>query len=144
MASNYEWVIHGIGNHYICDECRKAGHGFFPQSCNFHTHGMERYGHKDFQMVLAYPVGEICRILNTLGERVRDGERFKDGDLISGIYLDCDVRVTEFEETGRTVLRVIIPDKHNRFPEDPDCLFPYTVQMFSTEFLSSNGVTNEQ
>ena len=75
---------------------------------------------------------------------MRNGERFKDGDLISGIYLDCDVRVTEFEETGRTVLRVIIPDKHNRFPEDPDCLFPYTVQMFSTEFLSSNGVTNEQ
>ena len=90
-------------------------------------------------MVLPYPQKEVCRILNTLGLRVQAGERFKNGDLISGIYEDCDVRVTEFEETGRTVLRVIVPDKDNRFPENPNCEYPYTLQTFTTEFLCSGG-----
>lgn len=57
------------------------------------------------------------------------GEHFKDGDMVSGIYEDCDVRLTEFEETGRMVLRVIIPDKHNRFPEDAGCDVRYTLQI---------------
>lgn len=121
MPKTVDWIIHGV-----CD-------GRF---INFHTHGMERYSHMDFQMVLPYPQKEVCRILNTLGLRVQAGERFKNGDLISGIYEDCDVRVTEFEETGRTVLRVIVPDKDNRFPEDPDCEYPYTLQVFTTDFLT--------
>lgn len=124
MPKTVDWIIHGV-----CDG----------QFINFHTHGIERYSHMDFQMVLPYPQKEVCRILNTLGLRVQAGERFKNGDLISGIYEDCDVRVTEFEETGRTVLRVIVPDKDNRFPENPNCEYPYTLQTFTTEFLCSGG-----
>lgn len=52
--------------------------------CNAHTHGLERYGHLDFQMVLL-PTEEIGRILNTLGLRVQSGERFRSGDMVSGI-----------------------------------------------------------
>ena len=59
--------------------------------------------------------------------------------MVSGIYEDCDVRLTEFEETGRTVLRVIIPDKHNRFPEDPGCDVRYTPQIFTTDFIYREG-----
>lgn len=121
MPMKVDWIIHGV-----CDG----------QFINFHTHGMEQYSHMDFQVVLPYPQNEVCRILNTLGLRVQAGERFKNGDLISGIYEDCDVRVTEFEETGRTVLRVIVPDKENRFPENPNCEYPYTLQVFTTDFLT--------
>lgn len=49
--------------------------------------------------------------------------------------LDCDVKVVEFEETGRTVLRVIVPDKNNRFPDEPGCEYPYTIQLWPTDFL---------
>lgn len=90
-------------------------------------------------MTIAYPHKEICRILNTLGLRVQAGEHFKDGDMVSGIYEDCDVRLTEFEETGRMVLRVIIPDKHNRFPEDAGCDVRYTLQIFTTDFIYREG-----
>lgn len=96
---------------------------------------MEKYHHKDFQLVLALPVKEIARILNTMGLRVQAGERFHDGDLVSGIYEDCDIRLDEYEETGRTVLRVIIPDKYNVFPEDERCMPVYRAQLLETDAL---------
>ena len=103
--------------------------------CNAHTHGLERYGHLDFQMVLFLPTEEIGRILNTLGLRVQSGERFRSGDMVSGIYEDCDVRLDEYEETGRKVLRVIIPDANNIFPEEGDCMLPYCLQFLKTDEL---------
>lgn len=134
-SEKIDWVIHCCANGITCAECGEPENGFMPGTCNFHTHGMERYDHPDFQMILAYPIKEIARILNTLGLRVQAGESFKNGDMVSGIYEDCDVRLSEFEEAGRTVLRVIIPDKYNRFPEDPDCESPYSLQILATDFI---------
>ena len=82
---------------------------------------------------------DISYILNTLGMRVKNGERFKAGDMVSGIFLDCDVRLDEFQECDRKVLRVIIPDGKNRFPEDPACDYPYSFQTLPLEQLESNG-----
>ena len=100
---------------------------------------MAQYGHLDFQLVINYPNEEIGRILNTLGLRVQAGERFRDGDYVEGIYEDCLVRIKEFTECDRKVLRVIIPDKHNRFPEDMNCTYPHIVQMLDTEQLMKGG-----
>ena len=93
----------------------------------------------DFQMVLYLPFEEIGRILNTLGLRVQAGERFHDGDLVSGIYEDCDIRLDEYEETGRRVLRVVIPDKYNVFPEEENCMPVYRLQLLDTEDLYSES-----
>lgn len=139
MKPQIDWVIHGCANGVQCEYCGDTENGFLPGTCNFHTHGMDKYNHMDFQMILAYPYEEICRILNTFGLRVQAGERFKAGDMVSGIYEDCDVRLSEFEETGRTVLRVIIPDKNNRFPEEKECDSKYSVQLFTTDFIYMNG-----
>ena len=129
-----DWIIELVGN-CTCDVCGCAETRFLPYMCNAHTHGMERYGHLDFQMVLALPLEEIMRILNTLGLRVQSGERFSPGDMVSGIYEDCDVRLDEYEENGRRVLRVIIPDADNIFPEDASCKAPYCLQLMKTEDL---------
>lgn len=112
------WIIH-----LVYDDIGEGG------MTNSHTHGMEQYGHPDFQVVLPFPTEHIGYLLNTMGLRVQMGERFKDGDLVQGLYEDCSVRVSEFIETGRTVLRLIIPDKHNRFPEDPECDDRYKIQI---------------
>ncbi len=137
-----DWIIHLCANGVSCEECGKVENGFLPQTCNAHTHGMEKYHHMDFQLVLALPVEEIARILNTLGLRVQAGERFHDGDLVSGIYEDCDIRLDEYEETGRTVLRVVIPDKYNIFPEDGRCMSVYRVQLLETDGLYREGGWN--
>ena len=118
MDQKIDWVIHLVANG-ACDECGEIETGFLPYMCNAHTHGLE----------------EIGRILNTLGLRVQSGERFRSGDMVSGIYEDCDVRLDEYEETGRKVLRVIIPDANNIFPEEGDCMLPYCLQFLKTDEL---------
>lgn len=135
MRNEIDWIIHLCANGVVCEECGEIEDGFIPYACNAHTHGMSRYGHPDFQVVLAYPKKEIGRILNTFGIRVRNGAKFHAGDLVSGIYEDCNVRLDEFEETGRMVLRVIIPDSQNCFPENPNCNANYRVQLLETENL---------
>ena len=96
---------------------------------NNHTHGMqEEYEHYDFQMLINLGANEISRLLNTISFRVQEGEIFKNGQMVSGLYEDCNIRLDLFRETGRDVLRLIIPDKDNRFPEDPLCKKPYKYQ----------------
>jgi len=138
LKRRIDWIIHAVCNSAACAECGKIENSFIPGACNFHTHGLEKYGHPDLQIVIEYPPQEIARILNTIGLRIQDGARFAAGDLIKGIYEDCDVRLDTFEETGRNVLRVIIPDKFNRFPEDPICEYPYNLQAFPTDMLSGD------
>ena len=54
---------------------------------------------------------------------------------MEGIFDRCPLRLDEAEESGRKVLRVIIPDDENRFPEDPDCTYPYSYQLVPTDEL---------
>ena len=142
MNGPIDWIIHLVGNGMACAECGKVENPFIEDACNAHTHGMEKYGHPDFQMVIHANPKDISYILNTLGMRVKNGERFKAGDMVSGIFLDCDVRLDEFQECDRKVLRVIIPDGKNRFPEDPACDYPYSFQTLPLEQLESNGGTS--
>lgn len=130
-----DWIIHLVANGEACECCGEVENGFLDYACNAHTHGMEKYNHPDFQMVLRYSNEDICSILNELGLRVQAGERFHAGQYVSGIFTDCDVRLDEFEETGRTVLRVMIPDGKNRFPDDKSCDAPFTLQMLETDAL---------
>ena len=134
MKPEINWIIHCVANGASC-ECGCAEDCMLPRTCNAHTHGMEQYGHPDFQLILRYDFREICRILNTLGLRVQAGEKFKAGDLVEGIYEDCPVRLDEYHETGRILLRVVIPDKNNKFPEDVNCTDWYPLQLLTTEEL---------
>ena len=138
MKQKVDWIIHCCCND-ACDECGQVETGYLPYMCNAHTHGMERYGHPDFQMVLYAPHKEIMRILNTFGLMVQQGRKFHGGEYVLGIYEDCSVRLMEFEETGRTVLRVVIPDKNNVYPEDSNCQLPYSLQHLETDALCVNG-----
>ena len=138
MKKTIDWIIDYCTN-CVCDECGTEEKSFLPYACNAHTHGMEKYDHMDFQIVLSLLPEEIGRILNTLGKRVQNGERFKAGDYVSGIYLDCDIRLDAFEETGRQVLRVIIPDQNSHFPEHNTCLSPYSLQLLKTDELYLNS-----
>lgn len=134
MTAKIDWEIHYATNG-VCSECGELEKSFIPYTCNAHTHGMEKYGHMDFQLVLKTHPTEISRILSTFGLWVQSGRRFKAGDMVSGIFRDCDVRLDEFEETGRKVLRVIIPDDENRFPEDENCMEVYRLQLLETDQL---------
>ena len=128
------WVIHYMANGIPCECCGKAEYHFPPQMCDAHTDGLWKYGHMEFQLVLDYEQREIMRLLNTIGMRVAEGERFKNGDIIEGLYLDCSIMLREFPDIdGKPLLRLIVPDKNNRWPEYAED--PYCKQLFSTPFL---------
>ena len=130
-----------IGNGVYCAECGKVENSFPEYICNAHTHGMAKYHHPDFQMVIHTAPELMGYVLNEFGIRVQSGQQFKAGDLVEGIFLDCPVRLDEFEECGRKVLRVIIPDGKNRFPEDPACDYPYSFQLMPTDQLERTDGT---
>ncbi len=132
---NIDWVVHIVRNGVPCDDCGKIEDSFIKYACNAHTHGMAKYSHQDFQLVIAYSNQEISRILNTFGLWVQGGRRFKAGEYVNGIFEDCPVRLDEFEESDRKVLRVIIPDKHNTFPDDDKCEYPYSIQKCPEQML---------
>lgn len=137
-----DWLVHLCMNGVPCDECGKVETSFIPYACNAHTHGMTHYGHLEFQMVLAYSPREIMYILNTLGLRVQAGERFSDGDYVHGIFEDCDVKLVEFQEDSGRILRVIVPDKYNRFLDDPLCAEEYRHQLLPLDELYVGGSKN--
>jgi hypothetical protein len=120
-----DWIIH-----HVTDDT------FIDGACNAHTH-LTNYDHQDFQVVLNLPSRELGRILNTFGLWVQSGQKFYAGQYVENIYDDCPVRLDEFEETGRKVLRVVIPDMNNKFPEDPECAYPYNIQKLTENELGS-------
>lgn len=133
--SKIDWIIHYVSSGVACDECGKSDDEFIQYACNAHTHGMEKYGHKDFQVVISLSPNVVGYILNELGKRVQSGKKYKAGDMVSGIFEDCNVRLDDSVEDGHKVLRVVIPDSKNRFPEDPECEYPYSFQTLPLEQL---------
>ena len=123
-----DWYIHYLANGTLCS-CGRIENSFPECLCNAHTHGMNKYNHKDFQIVLDTDAETIGYLLNTMGLRVQAGERFSNGDIVSGLFEDCDVRLLEVPEGDRTVLRLVIPDGKNRFPDDHACDYPYNQQV---------------
>lgn len=119
--STPDWTIH-----YIPDETD------VPSVINAHTHGIsEHYDHMDLQMVIGSP-NEVTTILNNFGERIRDGERFKDGDVANILTIGhgcTSILMKEFKECGRPVLRLVVADPCGRFPDDEDCSEPFNRQL---------------
>lgn len=133
-----DWIIHFVANGVCCCFCSEPEKGFLPNMCDAHTHGMDKYGHQEFQMVLMIDPELICYILNKLGMRVQAGERFKDGDSVSEIIYGYDVRLKEVAVDGKKLLRVVLPDEENRFPEDAQCAEYYNLQHQPMYMLYSN------
>lgn len=121
----YDWMIHVVSS-------SEEDEDIYPGMCDAHTHGLDKYGHLEFQFVLAYPYEFIGQILNGIGERVKNGETFQDGDLIDG-FLKPPAKLKVFKTTdafGNDVLRLLVPDGKYRWPEDSD-EYPYSMQQFS-------------
>ena len=73
-----DWISHCCRNGVVCDECGDVENGFVENSCNAHTHGMNRYQHPDFQLVLEAELNFMMKTL--LGSKLKDGlDKVVDG-----------------------------------------------------------------
>ena len=107
----------------ICDITEKE----FPLN-NVHTEGMNRYQHPEFQVILKLPPALIHYLLKELMKKVADGKQFQSGDLVEDLLPHVPIRLDTYQMYGPEVLRVIIPDKRGRFPEDEKCDFWFKLQ----------------
>lgn len=134
MENKVDWIVEYVSNNVKCDVCKKQETIFPPGICDAHTHGMDKYGHLEFQVVIDYGPEEISRLLNTMAMKVKNGEKFQSGDVIEDLYLDCDVTLEELPDCiGNPVLRLLVPDKHNRMPYKSS--YPHVLQIFETRVL---------
>lgn len=97
----------GFITHFVTDndETSPTGH-------NVHTHGLEQFGHLDFQIVI--PMDNSGRmahnIFRNLVDKIKDGQKFQAGKCYPNIIANYDVSFILAAENGREILRVILPD----------------------------------
>jgi hypothetical protein len=101
--ARHGWFIHMVTG----DSQTRTG-------ANSHTHGLEsKYKHPDLQIVVPLEGKLVSNFFWNIVNRIAAGEKFKAGDevaeIIGGSY---KVRFIDAQESGRPVLRVILPDKH--------------------------------
>ena len=127
-----DWIIHCVFDDSFTDKNTETVTPYL----NSHTHGLNQiYNHLDFQIVLWLETELIGYALNTMGNRVRNGEKFKDGDIITDLFEGLSVRLDEVEETDRRVLRIVIPDSNHKMPEDNECNPYFKGQLKKTDNL---------
>lgn len=95
---------------------------------NTHTHGLEQFGHRDFQIVLPLDPKTMYAIFTYLVERVKSGERFGVGDYVTGVVQGKVVRLVSGVDARRVVLRVVLPDPNGLFWDDAGCEALYAAQ----------------
>ena len=57
------WVWHYLSNNVVCQVCGKHERNYPNYICDAHTHGMNLYGHPEFQVVIDYGAQELGRLL---------------------------------------------------------------------------------
>jgi hypothetical protein len=120
MMEEHGWIVH-----YVFETDKREFNGL----CNIHTHGLEQnFDHPDFQVVLPLDPKVIHPVLSGMVADVKQGKQFlanvRDNRVLSGM----DVMFKEFEENGRTVLRLIVPDPNGLLPDQEGCQEPYSRQ----------------
>ena len=76
-----------------------------------HTHGLEeKYNHPNFQILISLPKNTVQSIFWGFVDRIKEGERFEHGGMYSKIIKNFPVQLAWARESGRRVLRIILPD----------------------------------
>lgn len=104
---NMDWTIH-----YVFDANDK------PYAVDIHTHGMEKYNHPNFQIVLPIQKEIAAAILNTICLTVKYGFKYDEGVYDGLMQNRFDIKMIKVNEN---LLRCIIPDEHNLFYDSPKC-----------------------
>ena len=109
----HEWVIHYVNNE-VCGVCSEENTKPISKNAevNIHTHGLfENYDHLDIQVSLPLQPKIICGLINDLGFKIKDGQKFSHGQRFSELIQNMDVVFYEARDGERKVLRLIIPDE---------------------------------
>jgi hypothetical protein len=128
MIKKFGWVAH-----YVPD---------VPGKCiDYHTHGIqEGHNHMDFQVVFPINPEMIHTFMHGLYSVVKDGGVIPVETRYADVLQGYDVYFRVYEQGGRNVLRMLLPDKNNLFPMDDGCDPEF---LFQLEVIPEAGEANE-
>lgn len=123
MKENENYPIY----HYVMDDKT------MPFSINVHTHGLDKYGHLEFECVLPYRATDMQTIFDLLACLViKCGNHFEEGcytNIMTDNYRLCFVEVPDHYDESKTVLRIIYPDENGKMPWEDGCEEHYAKQI---------------
>ena len=106
-----DWIIHAV-----CLE-----EGFY-----FHTHGLNKKGHKELEIDLDISPHSAAFVLHTIVDEIEKGNIYKDKDIFTSekfmydvVFVELEAKLPEGHED--TVLRIILVDETGKFPWDEGC-----------------------
>jgi hypothetical protein len=110
LLMEYGWYAHIVMDDYPENT---------PTGFNYHTHGLPHSAdHFDLQVVFPFPQRAVPMLHKIVGDLIalyiRKGERFEPGQVSHDIIERLPVTFAQATESGRPVLRVILPDKHGK------------------------------
>lgn len=104
-----------------CEKCKGEGNSFHKYMCDAHSHGMDKFGHRELQMVLLIDQKLIAYAINSVAEKILDEDiKPKDKLVISNVF-GCDIRLDEAtDKDGKLLWRIVVPDEKGKYPEETD------------------------
>lgn len=133
-----DWVIHYVQNHdyEICGKHNENPIGF-TGFANIHTHGLNKYNHKELCIPLDIGFKLSGTILNQCGIRIKlEHKEYVPGKDYSVIQ---NLPVLFYEFDNSNTLYMIMPDPNGKFPEDDGCEFPYNKQILYAKIIEEDN-----
>ena len=129
-----DWMIHYVAP--TVDRSKSPAYYYEPYFANIHTHGLDKYNHRELCISISIGQETAKELLNSLGIRIVHGDVFTEGirtDILKGNY---DVQFITFDNDP--TLYIILPDVNNKLPMDSDCEEPYCYQEKYAKIISDN------
>lgn len=91
----------------------------YPMLVDFHTHGLDLFGHEDIQIVCDVGPDKTLVVMDKLMKRIRQGTFVKSGDTLLRFFNHAPAHfVRGVDHEGRNVTRIIIPDSEGNYMQD--------------------------
>ena len=121
MLETHGWVLHTVYD--------REGDNPLNGLANIHTEGLpENFSHKNIQVVLPVSAQVIYPIVYGMMEKIKTGYVFEPNQRNSEVLEGADVYFQEIAQGNETYLRMIMPDREGRLPNEEGCTGVYTRQ----------------
>ena len=117
-----DWIIH-----YVFPDSEEELNLY---GIDAHTHGLKKHNHPELMIVLPMEGEEVANILNSLGCRILEGERFDIEGIRRDVFADkTPVLLLKESFWGEENVVILLSDENGNVPGDGQCSKEYDMQL---------------
>ena len=117
-----DWIIH-----YVFPDSEEELNLY---GIDAHTHGLKKHNHPELMIVLPMEGEEVANILNSLGCRILEGERFDIEGIRRDVFADkTPVLLLKESFWGEENVVILFSDENGNVPGDGQCSKEYNMQL---------------